>query len=117
METLVSDVLIPLAVYVLVCFLVTEVIKAVARAVWRPLGKISILAAIVIGLALAWGWSLSVLPDPMVAGFEYVAIVLTGLIIAGAASGVYEWIRDVFPWFAELNEDYYDERADVELKE
>ncbi len=104
METLVSDVLIPLALYVLVCFLVVEVVKYVAGAVWRPLGKLAILAAIVIGLALAWGWQLTVLPDPVVAGFEYVAIIVTGLIIAGAASGVYEWLRDVFPWLKKLND-------------
>ncbi len=104
MENLVSDVLVPLALYVFMCFLVVEVVKCVARAVWRPLGKLAILAAIVIGLTLAWGWSLSILPPPTVAGFEYVAVVLTGLIITGAASGVYEWLRDVFPWFDKLNE-------------
>ena len=105
MENLVSDVLIPLGLYVIVTFLVVEVIKAVARAIWRPLQDLSVLVAIVIGLALAWGWTLSVLPAPAVPRFEYVAIVLTGLIIAGAAAGVFGWIKKIFPWFADLSDD------------
>ncbi len=102
METLVSDVLLPLALYVFVTFLAVEVIKAISRAVWRPLKDRSILVAIVIGVALAYGWTLTVLPDPVVPGFEYVAIVITGLIIAGAVAGVFSWMKKTFPWFAEL---------------
>ena len=105
METLLTDLLIPMATYIAVTFLVVEVIKAVAVAVWHPLGNLSILAAIVTGLALAFGWSLNVLPAPSVPEFEYVAIGLTGLIIAGAAAGVFSWIKKIFPWFADLSED------------
>ena len=100
---LLTDIIEPLARYVVVTFLATEVIKVAVKAFGFKLGKLSIAVAIVIGTLLSYGWTLTVLPPAAQPGFDYVAILLTGLIIAGASSGLFGWLKDIIPKFAEFD--------------
>jgi len=102
MEELMQEILTPLALYIVVTFLTTEVIKRALKALGVVLGKASILVAMVIGTALSYGWALSILPEPVQPGFDYVAVVLTGLIIAGAASGLFSWMETILPQSASM---------------
>lgn len=108
MENLIADLLVPLALFVVVTWLVTEVVKHVVEAVGHllgraiVLGKASIIVAIIIAGLLSFGWALSILPEPVSPAFIPVAIVLTALIIAGAASGLFSWLVNIWPWYEEL---------------
>lgn len=98
-----SELLEPLALFVLIVFLVTEILKHVAKVSGYPLGKRSILVAVAIGILLAFGWQLTMLPKPEITGFEYIDILLTGLIIAGIASGLFSWVKDFLPWLKDID--------------
>jgi uncharacterized membrane protein AbrB (regulator of aidB expression) len=101
---LIAEIMQPLAEYILVTFLATEVIKHLVRAWFKyDPAKWTIFISVVIGILLSYGWTLSVLPEPDRPGFEWVAVVLTGLIVAGAAAGVFSWMSELFPWYRELN--------------
>ncbi len=103
MEDVIVKVLQPLLQYIVITFMVTEVVKQVAKVFGVRLGKASILISVALGIILSYGWALSVLPEPSQPRFEYVAVFITGLIIAGAAGGLFTWMKNVFPWFEQLN--------------
>lgn len=103
MEDVMVKVLQPLVQYIVITFLVTEVIKQIAKIFGVKLGKASILVAVAMGTILSYGWALSVLPEPSQPHFEYVSVLVTGLIIAGAAAGLFTWMRNAFPWFEQIS--------------
>jgi len=103
-----TDILQPLLLFIAVTFLVVEVVKRAVQAVgvllgrkWA-LGKASILVAIFLGIAEAYFWWLTVLPDPRMPGGEWFAIVIAGFLIAGAAGGLFTWLKNLFPWFEQM---------------
>lgn len=98
---LIEEIIKPLTLYILITFLATEVIKQIGRALGLQMKRTAILISLVIGIGLSYGWTLSVLPAPNRSGFEWFSILLTGLIIAGAASGLFSWIKEILPQFDE----------------
>jgi len=100
-----KEMLEPLISYIGVTFLSTEVVKQLLR---RMVGvdpaRWTILVAIAIGCLLSYGWTLSVLPEPQRPGLEFVSVILTGLVIAGAATGVFSWVEEMVPWYRDFNE-------------
>ena len=105
MEEIVIDMLEPMIKYIAITFLGTEVLKQIIKsASGYKLEGMSIIISFLIATTLSYGWALNVLPDPEQPGFEYVAIFLTGLIIAGAASGLFSWLKELSPEFEELQE-------------
>lgn len=95
MESLISEIIQPLMIYMAVTFLAVEVLKAVAGALGRPLGRFSVVASIIIGILMSYGWTLSILPEPARPGFQHLSVILTGLVIAGGASGLFSWVKTV----------------------
>jgi len=59
----------------------------------------AILVAVVLGIAEAYFWWLTVLPDPRMPGGEWFAIIIAGFLIAGGASGLFSWVKDKLPWY------------------
>jgi len=99
-----TDILQPLLIYIAVTFLVIELLKALLK---RTLGiqpdRWVIPIAIVLGIGESYFWWLNVLPDPQMPGGEWFAIIISGFLIAGAASGLFAWLKNLFPWFEQLN--------------
>ncbi len=87
-----------MAVFVSVIFVVVEFIKKVVRAMTDAVpGWAFFLLSASLGVALAYGWTLKILPDPGIVEFNHLNTVLTGLIMGGAASGLFSGMDSIFP--------------------
>lgn len=96
---LLTEVIQPLALYILITFLATDVIKHIFKAFRVVLGKAAILVSVAIGGVLSYGWTLTVLPLPDHDWAIISAHVLTALIIGGAAGGIFSWLTNILPWY------------------
>ena len=106
----VTDVLQALILFIAITYLVTEVLKRLIEEVMRQIGRPgfslgggSIVIAVVLGIAQAYFWWLTVLPDPRRPGGEWFAIIVSGFLIAGAASGVYSWFLNLGEWLGMIS--------------
>lgn len=85
-------------VHIIVIFAVVEGIKKliIKPNFDTPKGTYPVLA-VMLGIAAAFGWDLSLLPEPALKGFHGYSHVLTGIVVGLAAVGLFAFIDDLLP--------------------
>ncbi len=108
METIIGDFFEEHLVFIFAVFIACEFVKGLARVLWGREFKMGvILTGFVVAFVLATAFDRSFLPSPDPANVpthllgiaQWIGPVLTALLWAGAATGLYEWAKNLLPFF------------------
>ena len=88
-------------VHILVIFLIVELAKFAAAQKGKDLGLWAILIAVFMGVFQAYFWRINILPDPPDPRAMIYCYLVTGIIMAIIASGVFSWLKNLLPIFGE----------------
>lgn len=105
MDEILQSIVTRLMLFMFVTFLITEVVTRFLTA-WFPDDMGRVIArraqtlALIIGMVLALGWRLSILPETDKDTYQTAAYIFTGLIVGAGAVGWFEVLKQFLPWLS-----------------